>query len=543
MDSARRVEAARTTKENLSSRGTQYVVAQNSDLARGLYATKQYDQNQNESGLKVSSLEQENFFQKPCIGITANKVVGLPQEIWNNILLNTSLKQILMLRLISKMWLALIEGTNFLSNQASIIFQYNQLYPNIDKSTSLKLSFAKKNNIESSIAISIDEFLKSSEISRSIPENKLKIILLIKDLRNLQQLQGILGKDSYPKFFDKIKEINMKDLEVDSGSVNLINNLLNNISNNANLLNSLSSLVFGKICTNITLTFPKEMNMLKKLTFGNIDPYNTITLPSEANDLKVLVIQNLHVDCTLHLPTYLPSLERLSIGKICAQVKLKLPTSCEKLVHFSIAQIEEKFDLVLPKSFNNIRTLSIGDIGHNSTIDLSGVKELTSLAIGKTSYGVKVNLPKVFDKLRIFSLGEVQESPVFRNTSFPCLIKFIIKKINPGYFGLPNGMNALTTLVIENMHAANLTIPILNKLKTLIIGNMNEGSSIQFPDLLPELTFFKIYFVGSRATMKLPKELKNLKTLSIGEINNKILLKQLEDLSQKLSISPQFFKK
>ncbi len=319
-----------------------------------------------------------------------------------------------------------------------------------------------------------------------------------------------------------------------------------------NLPNTIKSLSIGEASSinqiNVN-SIPSLPNELQDFSIGKIDSDSLLKLPTS---LKNLFIGQICFRKTLNLSNLPPDLTHLTIGKMLAKSKLKLPDQCNQGLTLTINSICNEVDLKLPDSLGS---LVIKKIGNSATLKLpSSLKNLKSFSIGHIGHKAIIELPG--------SMNQLSELSIENNTTFQLFSKFgnltkITIKNLPGQFKLPpqycnlksffigsikinndennidcdlNSLSGLTNLSIEYIeYGANfellgtyhslktltlgtiagknlLKLKSLDKLETLVIGNLERNVVFEAPLLFTNLKMLSIN--GHQARLEIENEVK-----------------------------------
>lgn len=433
-------------------------------------------------------------------------------------------------------WLASTTNTNYggnpLSEKVTISFQHSQLHPARDHSMQEKYIFAYNNNIDIDISISTSDLLNLSSTLSSIPQNRLRIILKIRNLAELNQLQTLFSNQPNIKFVDKIKELDFKEFDLNNNFEATINAFFSTISNKLNLFSSLTNIAIGKI-TDITLNPSQLLDNLINLSIHYIEDSGTLNLPDSMKSLATLRIEKFGDGCTINFPASLNNLTHLTIRGNLTASPLQLP---DLLNDFIAAVTNSKTTFTLPSSLPSLSTLILSDIGSYVTLIFPNViTSLTNLSLKNIASSNTLNLPRFFDNLTSLSLNGYQVNLLpISFTNFTSL------KIDHIFENDPSGVlpNKLFSFYIKKTFYATTNLSAFSNLKNLTIGNIGKelvlnlpllnklliehisDSILSIPVSLINLTDFEIGNASTGVRLNLPNSLVNLKNLSIKSITS-----------------------
>lgn len=381
--------------------------------------------------------------------------------------------------------------------------------------------------LEVHVMLSINDLLNLSPTLDSILENRLKVILTIRNIAELNQLSGILLEQSNPKFITRIKGLDIRKININ----NTIKESLISISQNLNSLESFTDLAVQNLIllpnfltfTNLTIEnlFIKEKevldlpNTLKKLKIGLFSNFRTVlrsfnlsdtlisltnftigrifndfilTLPASLSNLTSVSIQSIskYEDSPpgIKLTVYASCnrLRNLSIGKIGEKTHLTLAYSLDNLLSLEIRSIEKCATLTLSNSLKNLENLEIGTIHRDVTLNLSvGMLNLVKISIGFMYKNCTLNWPSYMPKLESLSIDYISRNCSFNWPSMPNLLSLTIGSIHAidrgcssGIFYFPASMPNLSSLSIGETYNTNIILPAsLPNLKDLTIKGLH----------------------------------------------------------------------
>lgn len=494
-------------------------------------------------------------------------------ELLPHVLYNCNLQTILMCRLVSKefhhavatchLWLSY---SPFFS-KAAISFLFAELYPSIKSHPSTRSSSSSKSsvkekfefakaNTEVDVILSINQLLKLPPELACIDQNRLKVILAIKNISELTKLNNRLIKPSNVKLINKIKGLDIIKINPDQ----ITNELLVSISKNLTALPTFTTLAIQNrknlfhnfpTLTNLTIndTSEKEIlnlpNSLKKLhinsahsisfnlsdslinlanfTIGVISNDLTLTLPASLSNLINLVIENIYKfdnsppSMQFKIDAFCNKLTNLFIGKINENVGLTLTSShALDILNLKIRSIDTCATVTLSNSFRNLTNLEIQCMWRNVTLNCSAsMPNLESLTIGYIYKSCTLNFPASMPNLKSITIGSIH---IFRScslywpTSMPKLVSLTIGDIfdnesgdifgNACTFNLPTSMPNLESLTIGNIYSTHVTLSAsLPKLKNLTIDG--HHATLKLPTTVDDVKIFVIETAHDDAIHKL----------------------------------------
>lgn len=309
------------------------------------------------------------------------------------------------------------------------------------------------------ITITVSDLLNPSLKLNSIAESRLNLVLEIKDVEEVKQLQEMLLVQSEIKFIDKIQGLDLKKLRVDGETGEVINGLLMTISQNQWLFPHLNELRIGNVkqdtsfkimaslgnfrviiigdvgCNAILEISDKGDNLkglrigdvarsacirvlnslsgLVSLTIGDLARNAIVELSASFNNIKRIFIGKVGKEVTLKLPEHLDSLEDLTIDDIWSEVLLNLSVSMNGLKKCTLGYIGTKATVIFPDRLESLIQLNIGDIFQNAEVKLPTLlSSLKELSIGDIWQGVRINFPKIYDGLKSLVYGKIYDSVI-----------------------------------------------------------------------------------------------------------------------------------
>ncbi len=207
----------------------------------------------------VKYFSYRNDPQKPLV----ERLCFCYPEFLLDVLINGDLQTLLNFRRISKEMNIFVSTKNAYCNplfeKVTVSVLYNQLYPDIQKTVKAKCDFAQTTDIELQIITSsiFDNLLQMEEILDL--KNRLKIILKIENIDELNKLQLLLVQN-YKHFLANLKILDFSELFIDANNILLFNTLLASISQNLDALTSLTTLVIREVSSAVTLQLPEPLN-------------------------------------------------------------------------------------------------------------------------------------------------------------------------------------------------------------------------------------------------------------------------------------------
>lgn len=311
--------------------------------------------------------------------------------------------------------------------------------------------------------------------------------------------------------------------------------------NIADLLNPTSEFnTCGRMCYNLKINNISEVIQLQKLFESSLQ---ILYFKIQALDLsKIAITSKTIASINLLFSSILKnlscSLENLSIGFIGdiissesgVKVVFTLPESLVNLKTLSIGALYSNATLNFPKALNSLESLSIGDLKdqHISIYFPKSVENLTNFSIGSIRANSIFQLPESFKNLTRISIGDL-DSTTFK---FPKLLTGLknLKIGNIGYnvkLTIPDSVTNLSLGSIRSFATSwgpdldtVFTLPdTLESLTTLSIDSILENSTLNFPKSLKNLTHLSINSLHPYATLKLSTSFDNLVNLSIGVIH------------------------
>ncbi len=131
---------------------------------------------------------------------------------------------------------------------------------------------------------------------------------------DILELQSALLSKKETWFFNNVKELNFKALDISNEIALAIVELLTSIIQNLKLLPNLKSLKFGNMQQNVAFRLPEGLRNISDISVNNIPRQATFTLPEFYKNLISLSIGN--VEGTLNLPSTLNNIKNLTYGTI-----------------------------------------------------------------------------------------------------------------------------------------------------------------------------------------------------------------------------------
>lgn len=545
--------------------------------------------NQQSRSLLLDNISVTSLLQRLCNAHPFD--LGL----FSKILFHCKLHTILALRLTSKGFyhlascLSIVAPRNYvcspLSDKAVINFTYLQVHPNNHPSIQDKIDFAaQRSELPINIIISVNDLPNPSEIFNAIFSHRIRIILKIDNINELNQFQNLVPVCQNVIF---IKELDLRNIPIDIHTINSINALLSILAQNQPSISHLTNLTIGEIsatiCNATTFSFPSFLNSLtiKNINFANLNelkqfqivssnPLNSdfvciikgldlakIDMNDESISLFMQLCKNslLHLACdslilgrianTFTLPDSFEELITLNVGPVNYKCVLKLPDFLPRLKNFSVQWIGNEANVELPAILPNLDTFTCS-ISSDCTIKLSAeLPALTTLTISEIQKNATLQLPVELTSLKTLTIGNIGcHSSIQTAISLDNLTTLTIGNIEASAtVNLKNPLNNLTNLTIGNILGGILHLPtLLNSLITFNIGNIDQDAKVQLPNSMNNLTTLTMGSIyGNRdTTITLPNALNSLQTFTIGNIgcknrNNSISVITLPNLMNNLT--------
>lgn len=358
-------------------------------------------------------------------------------KIWKNVFLNSDLKTLFILQSVSK-WF------NHLSSK--IATKNRQLLAN-ENNPFWEKNITSNNNINS--FIKVDNITELNEF-----------IILIKNNKDL-----IYG----------INEIDLKKIEINKKTINLINKFLSILFINLTRLSVGKAPDFQKIETRSIINIPNTLKNLRILTFECIDRNNGFTILNSLDNLRTIVINSIEGDVICTIPDTANKITNLIIDDININATVQLSNLINELKSITIGALQCKATLILPEELDQLEILSFREIFSRVTI----------------------HLPLLLSNLKKLILGNIYSEAWFKISDAMCnLTDLIIGDVyHNAVIEFPSELNSLTSLTIGKMFSGSkIKLPIMEKLLTLIIGDIDSGASIipGFPDSLMSIQFGNI---------------------------------------------------
>lgn len=380
----------------------------------------------------------------------------------------------------------------------------------------------------------------------AIPEKQLEVII-----DSCEQLSRFLLLERLNQFDDKrIKKLDLRKIQVNSKTVDLISEYLTILFKKLNLIN----LMIGEIQKNIILELPNSINTLTYLTIKNIHSDATLKIPNSFNKITMLVIERINASANLSLPTLFDSLAHLFIGFIfpVEYVPYMVLDKVMGIFFKSDRLVEENSYwrnsiFKISNQLNGLTKLWIGYILNHVTFELSAsLPNLTTLEIAgmrDSTFTLQKSLPS----LKTLILGTICNSTLDLSKSLDNLETFLIEEFGSltlisienltdisslrrdrrSVIIFPNSLTSLTTLKIKSIWSLTRA----PKDQILPIGFKERNTVIILP-VLPSLTMLDIGTIESDSVLILPESLPKLTTLNIGHIYSKSFLILSEFLPQ-----------
>lgn len=277
-------------------------------------------------------------------------------------------------------------------------------YFQVDNEKLLKLAFAKKSFINTSMMISVADLIKNQlSIEETVNNSQMRIALVIENLKELGNFETFLANNPKFKFLNAIERLDIQ-FYIDGDSKDSVDRVLTTIFENKDNFKSLTCLAIKGIVCDFTL--PTSCSKLK--TFRIEDIYrDTFTIPDSCSNLETLDIKKIYNKGICITPCALPALTNLTLG--CGNNgTIKLPCSLPRLINLKISNISTiKFfpEIICLLSLPKIETLTIETIGggwlEGGDINLSGLsfKTLEHLIIGMECSACTLTLSDSFHDL------------------------------------------------------------------------------------------------------------------------------------------------
>ncbi len=334
------------------------------------------------------------------------------------------LHTILALRLVSKQSNQFVSSImiageySLLSSKAVIPFNFSSIHPEIDQSIEEKFDFAAE-NAQVEVKIALEDLFESDTVLSSIPQDKLKLIVEIKNPRELKFFRKFLLKEGNEILINQIVGLDLESVGMNDKTVLIINEIFQNKSFISKLskisfgdlcnvdfklpsLPEISMISFGKFLGEVSVNFSKDYPKMKTLSFESINCTSLeLYLPEALPQLKMLSFGDISVgkECSIIFPSFLPKLTTLAFNMISLRQPILFPEALPKLVLCSFGDFYMKVNL--PLSLPKLSKLEFGEIGSESVINFpDDLPELTTLIFGDILEGAKFNFPTSLKKLK-----------------------------------------------------------------------------------------------------------------------------------------------
>lgn len=218
MDTVKPQKSNRPTK--ILGTDLQVIIKQESDSSRA-------SDEVSESFIKIVNITQSLF----------NREINDLSHVILNILFKCNLKSLLVLRSTATGFRDLVSyicnvhhkiHCSPLMDKTALLFHYFQLDKKVnppDIVLSQKFEFADRENLEMHVKLTVNDLINIPQILNTVDEKRLKIILKVETLQEINLLQTLLSNHPYPKFIDKIKEVDLGNLSVNNTTIGPINTL------------------------------------------------------------------------------------------------------------------------------------------------------------------------------------------------------------------------------------------------------------------------------------------------------------------------------
>lgn len=470
--------------------------------------------------------------------------------------------------------------------KAAISFKYADIVDaDVIDLVANKIKFINILSPEVNFTATLDE-IDNLLINQLFREKQSTITLKISTTTALNELCALSSQPSFSHIAPKLKRLDLSKINITEDNCLSIHGLLTTVFQKCKCLktlsigdvnileknpffqlpdfcDSLTELFIGTIHFKMVMLLPKSCNNLKSVSIKNIYPKSLASLASESNNLLNCTIGNIWKDILLILPK---SITSLFIKEINQDVVFELPESveCPNLLKLSIEKIGSNAKLNLEKSLNNLTScLILKDIANNICFNLS--KSLTnlfiktiwkddriklaalnikSLIINEIQGNVVLELPNsllelTIDKIQAnvalelkASLTRLNIGTIFLNAvllSLPNTVKSLslgesssINRINVNSISsLPNELLDFSIGIVNSKDP--ITLPI--SLKSLFIGQINFGITLNLSNLPPNFTHLTIGKMPAKSGLKLPNLCNEDLTLTINDIHNEVNFK------------------
>ncbi len=348
--------------------------------------------------------------------------------------------------------------------------------------------------------------------------NSIKMALKIK---NLSEFKAVLLQEQ--ELINNIEKLDLEKFEVNDSPDGSIHQLLTELKSSASFP-SLTTITLGDIHYESIVELPDS---LQKLTIGKIQKNITLQLPKGLTMLAIGDINN-KVKFNLNLSNC-ENLINLTIGNVGHYSTLTLP-NCSNLRNLTLGNIGSNAKIQFPDLLSKVTNLKIGNVFSKTAIELpNSLSNLKSLTINDIDDNVKIKFPDTFDNLEYLAIRNI-ESSIKLPPSLKALRTLVLGSIFPYVIlDLKNSLDSLTELTISGIRS-NLKLPSIESLKILTIGNLYN--TLELPGILDNLETLNIRNIAENATLKLPDSLLRLKTIDFKVVHNQDVLTQLKKLQQ-----------
>lgn len=342
-------------------------------------------------------------------------------EFFQEILCN--FKNILIFRLISKKCynsVNLIMGRqeSFLANKVCIPCVFYSLDPKIHIQEQEKLKFACKNT-QVKLTISLLDLLQAASVLDSplysLPQNRLKIILKIEKLEELNLIIELFSNSLATMFCDKVVELDLRKININYNNIDLIYKFLKTVFNDHSLIKNIKTLSLGDLRRISIFTLPDCITNITALSFNRVFEGATLNLHDNLSKLESLSLDFILDHAILNLGNKLDKLETFSLGRISNNIILHLPDCLPSLTAFNLKQIADGTicNLNSSNSFLNLTTLFLGDIGEDVTLTLPKLCKLRTLSFNNIDQNAVINLPDSCDGLQNLQYSQEKDQRNF----------------------------------------------------------------------------------------------------------------------------------
>ncbi len=448
-----------------------------------------------------------SLFERSCI-VFPQILSFLDQGFKNDIVLKEikdltnflSLKNIFVLRLLSKTIYQLVSIHHFLKEKAFINFNYSELRPK-NPLIQEKLSFCEQEDTEIRIISSMNDLLSLPSMLQSYKENRPKICLRIQDLGELSRLNALLSNKIKLNFADLIVKLDLTKIPINSRSINEINVLLEpNAYKFFECLPSARSLAFGSVWEHFTAP---DFN-IKSLSFESVGRSGTLEIKYHYCTLKELFIGK--VDGNVKISNGAHCLNHLSIGSIGSSRESSLELfSSSPIESFSIGDIVGKYNLSI--ELPNLISLYIGDLFGPEQDFLWMMRAFSPAKAYDEYFQITALVPNLIN----LTIGNIYNNIRDSDRNF----------LDRQSLDITSSMTNLRSLKIGNIQEkCKIKFPKFPNLVHLNIGNISAGAAIEFIGALDNLEDFSLGDVSANVILKLPAVLPKVKYSIVGTIED-----------------------